>query len=267
MTMDNEIEALESELEPDDSEEVDTESDDSEGSEEQPDRLALLEAEIAALKNQTAQNIKAVKDFSAAVGRYQSLSDRLESGRGDTEKLTRELSASVTAVDKVLETILSAEDISPELRARAVEVRNRAKAEAELADLKATVEALRTAPPQREAQAAQTDLSPLEVTLNTMIMEAGFKPTVDFDWAAITEAYKGGGDGGAIKYVLDQITEKRTEAQATARRQARRTEAGQGTPRGAAPGADFTAQLEAAADKGDIDKGIELLKSIGVNPF
>ena len=257
MVNENDVEALD-ELE-DEEVEDSIEDDSTEEDSQQPDELALLKAEVAALRN---QNSKIAKDFSAAVGRYQSLVDRLESGRGDTDKLSREIASSVNAVDKVLETILSADDISPELRARALEVRRSAKAEADLDSLRAEVESLKNRKPEPVVVDTSNELSPLERTVHTMINKAGFS-IEDFNWTEANAVFSRDGDEGVVAYFTDQIVNRKVEASSTGRRQAKK-ESSKGSPRGADVGGDITSQLGDAAD-GDLDKGIALLRSMGVN--
>ena len=218
--------ALEDTQSDSDTEDIDLDTESSEDSDtdsdaQQPDRIALLEQQVAAL---ATQNTKLVRDFSAAVGRYQSLQDKLESGKGDTDKLTKQLAASLGAVETALDTILNDESVDPALRQKAQEAKTKAKAQSEIDDLKAQMEALKTAPKEiiKEIEDDSNDLSPLERVLNTMIVKAGFHPTRDFDWGEASQVFTAEGEDGVIGYFTTKISEKLAEAQTTSRRQARK---------------------------------------------
>lgn len=200
----------------------DSDTEDTTEETKQPDEIALLKQEVALLR---AQNNKTVKDFSAAVGRYQSLVDKLESGRGDTDKIARQVQSSIGAVDQVLETILGDETFSPEIRARAMAIRSSAKASTELDGLKAEIEALKNRKPEPPVAAdSAQELSPIEQLVHTMIGAASLK-IEDFDWNEAGSVYSTGGDMGVIGYFTNKIAEKRAEAQAAERRQSRKTSA------------------------------------------
>lgn len=188
---------------------------------QQPDKLALLEQEVTALKN---QNAKTVRDFNAAVGRYQSLMDKLESGKGDTDKLVTQVHSSIGAVEQVLETLLSDDSISPEVRVKAQEIRNRTKAESDVASLRAEIEALKTTKTQPVQEVQSEDLSPLERVVHTMINKAGYK-IEDFDWAEANTKYTVGGDDEVLGYFTNKIADMKAEADAASRRQTRKTNA------------------------------------------
>lgn len=204
-------------------EDTQEESEDTEEVPQQPDELALLKQEVAILRAQNAQTNKTVKDFSAAVGRYQSLMDRLESGSGDTSRLAKQVQSSIGAVDQVLDTILADENFSPEIRARAMAIRASAKATTELDDIKAELESLKNRKPEPPTQQTQQEeLSPIEQMVHTMIGASGLK-IEDFDWNEAGTVYGTQGDAGVIGYFTNKIAEKRAEAQAAERRQSRKT--------------------------------------------
>lgn len=214
------IDAPEDQVVTDAEDSEDSDAEDTAEEPKQPDELALLKQEVALLR---AQNTKTVKDFSAAVGRYQSLVDKLESGRGDTDKIARQVQSSIGAVDQVLETILADETFSPEIRARAMSIRASAKASTELDGLKLEIEALKNRKPEPPVQQTQQeDLTPIEQTVHTMINSATLK-VEDFDWNEAGTVYQTGGDAGVIGYFTNKIAEKRAEAQAAERRQSRKT--------------------------------------------
>lgn len=214
---------LEDNLDPDSDATDDTDADDSEDKAPEPevDKLALLEQQVTAL---ATQNAKLIKDFNSAVGRYQSLMDKLESGKGDTDALVRQVNSSVGAVEQVLDTILNDESVDPELRRKAAEVRSRTKADTELATIKAELEAVKTKQNTPQAE-VDDDLSPLEGMLNKMVIAAGFHPTRDFDWVEAAGVYEKDGEDAVISYFTNKIIEKKTEASATTRRQERKTNA------------------------------------------
>ena len=248
---------------PDEELDTDEELEDSDSEEtnedEQPDKLVLLEQEVAALR---AQNSKVVRDFNAAVGRYQSLMDRLESGKGDTDALVRQVNSSVGAVEQVLDTILNDESVDPELRRKAAEVRSRTKADSELATLKAQVEALQAKPVTKAIVPDDGELSPLEDMLNKMIISAGFHPTRDFDWAEAGDVFAKGGDEAVIAYFTNKIVEKKTDASATNRRQERKTNASK-TPDPAS--ATKTPEQKLGDDTLSLDERLATLRSMIAN--
>lgn len=241
------------------------EVEDSEDSDEQSgevDKLSQLEDRLAAVEG---QNTKLVRDFSSAVGRVQSLIDRLESGRQvDAERFKTQLNTAVGGVEQQLDTILSSDMVDPELRARAQQARDRLRAETEQASLKAEVAALKqavTAPRQQAPDPSQ--LSPLETNVHTMIADAGLR-IEDFDWTEANTVYGTRGEPGVYAYFTNKIAERRAESNAADRRQTKKTNAGKGSPSASGVGSDVTSKLEAAADNGDIAGGIELLRSLGV---
>lgn len=217
------IDAPENEVEdPDVADSNDSDTEDSTEEVQQPDEMALLKQEVALLK---AQNTKVAKDFSAAVGRYQSLLDRFDSGKGDTDKLAKQVQSSIGAVDQVIDTILGDENFSPEIRARAQAIRASARANTELDGIKAELEALKNRKPEPPTQQTQQeDLSPIEQMVHTMINSSGLKID-DFDWNEAGTVYGSTGDAGVIGYFTNKIAEKRAEAQAAERRQSRKTSA------------------------------------------
>jgi hypothetical protein len=227
---------------------------------EPPDELALLKEEIASLRTQNAQQSKAVKDFSAAVGRYQSLIDKMEAGRGDTDKLARQLAASVGGVEQVIDTILADPNIDPEVRARALAARDSTKANAKLASLEAEIEALKNKPePVQEVQS--NELTVLERTVHTMINRSGLQ-IEDFNWTEANLVYsQTGSEAEIISYFTNKIAEKKAESTAAERRQARKASAGKPAPKGADNAGDIATQLENAKD---LDEGVEMLRKLGV---
>lgn len=247
---------------------LDEEVDDSEDSEEQSgevDRLAQLEARLTSMEG---QNVKLVRDFSSAVGRVQSLIDRLESGRQyDTERLKTQINSAVGGVEKQLDTILESDIVDPEIRARAQQARDRLRAETEQAQMKAEVEALKAVVAQRQQpQQPAVDpsqLSPLEVNVHTMIADANLKID-DFDWTEANSIYAQRGEPGVYAYFTNKIAERKAEATAAERRQVKKTNAGKGSPSASGTGGDVTSKLASAAESGNIAEGIELLRSLGV---
>jgi len=243
------------------------EYEDSEDSEEQSgevDRLAQLEERLASIEG---QNTKLIRDFSASVGRVQSLIDRVESGRQyDTERLRTQISSAVGGVEKQLDTILESDAIDPEIRARAQQARDRLRADTEQAQNKAEIEALKAAVlyRQQQPQVDPNQLTPLETNVHTMIAEAGMK-IEDFDWQEANTVLSRRGEPGVYTYFTNKIAERKSEATAADRRQAKKRSAGNGTPSGSGVGGDMTSKLAAAADSGDIAGGIELLRSLGVS--
>lgn len=244
----------------------DTEVEDSEDSEEQSgevDRLAQLEARLTSMEG---QNVKLVRDFSSAVGRVQSLIDRLESGRQyDTERLKTQINSAVGGVEKQLDTILESDIVDPEIRARAQQARDRLRAETEQAQMKAEVEALKAVMVQRQQQPVvdPSQLSPLEVNVHTMIADANLKID-DFDWNEANSIYAQRGEPGVYAYFTNKIAERKAEATAAERRQVKKTNAGKGSPSASGTGGDVTSKLASAAESGNIAEGIELLRSLGV---
>jgi len=243
---------LEDEDTPDDEEVSDSE--DSEEQSGEVDRLAQLEERLA---NVEGHSIKLVRDFSAAVGRVQSLVDRLESGRQyDAERFKTQLSTAVGSVEKQLDTILESDIVDPEIRARAQQARDRLRAETEQASTRAEIEALKAVLTQSR-QAPPVDpnqLTPLETNVHTMIADAGLKID-DFDWEEANNVYSRRGEPGVYAYFTSKIAERKTEATAAERRQAKKVSAGK-NPTASGTGGDTASKLAAAADSGDIAGGV-----------
>ena len=242
------------------------EVEDSEDSEEQSGEIDKLAQLVERLANIEGRNNQLVKDFSSAVGRVQSLVDRLESGRQvDAERFKSQLNTAVGSVEQQLDTILASDMVDPEIRAKAQQARDRLRAEAEQATMKAEIEALKsTVTEQRQPQADPNQLSPVEYNVHTMIAEAGLK-IEDFDWTEANAVYGSRGEPGVYAYFTNKIAERKADATAAERRQAKKTSAGKGSPSASGVGGDITSKLTAAADNGDIAGGIELLRSLGVS--
>lgn len=256
--MPDEDEFLPDELEDELTDEVE-DSEDPEGQTE--DKFALFEQRIAGIE---AQNTKLVSDFAASVGRVQSLITRLESGReGDTERLQKQVNSAVSTVESQLDVILSSEAVDPEIRARAQQARDRMRAEADVASLRDEVAQLKNRPAVVQPQQTN-DLSPIEQNVHAMIFEAGMK-LEDFDWEEARGVGSRRGEPGIYSYFTNKIAEQKAELAATERRQARKTNAGRGAPNGAGVGGDMASKLEAAVDSGNLDEGVALLRSLGVN--
>lgn len=241
------------------------EVEDSEDTDEQSgelDKLAQFEERLAAIEGQST---KLVRDFSSAVGRVQSLVDRLESGRQvDAERFKTQLNTAVGSVEQQLDTILASDMVDPELRAKAQQARDRLRAETEQASLKAEMAALRAAVTTQRQAPDPNQLSPIEVNVHTMIADAGLKID-DFDWDEANTVYGTRGEPGVYAYFTNKIAERKTEATAADRRQSKKVSAGK-QPQGSQAGAgDLAARMEHALDTGNLDDGVAILKSLGVN--
>jgi hypothetical protein len=262
--VDENVEALD---EVDDDEELLEEVDDADGIEpdEQPDeKLALLEQRLAVVEG---QNSKLVRDFTASVGRVQSLIDRVESGRtADTAKLTKQVSSAVGAVEQQLDAILASDIVDPEIRARAQQARDRMRAETDLASLRDEITELKNRPAVIPPTPVSNELSPLERNVHTMIAEANLK-IEDFDWDEANAVLGSRGEPGIYAYFTNKIAEQKQETAASGRRQARKASAGSGTPTGAGAGGDVASKLEHALDSGNLDDAVAQLQKLGVNPF
>lgn len=256
--MPDEDELLPEDLEDESTDEVE-DSDETEG--QADDKFALFEQRIAGLE---ATNAKLVSDFSASVGRVQSLITRLESGRGeDTERLQKQVNSAVSTVESQLDVILASEMVDPEIRARAQQARDRMRAEADVASLRDEVTQLRNRPPVI-IPPVTNELSPTEQNVHAMIFEAGMK-LEDFDWEEARGVVSRRGEPGVYSYFTNKIAEHKAEQAATERRQARKTSAGKGAPAAAGTSGDIASRLEASVDGGNLDDGVALLRSLGVN--
>ena len=250
----------------DDEDDLVEEPDDIEEDEEQPDeKLALLEQRLAAVEG---QNSRLVRDFTASVGRVQSLVDRIESGRSaDTEKLQRQLSSAVGAVEQQLDAVLASDIVDPEIRQRAQQARDRMRAETELASLRDEVTELKNRPAVTpQVPPPSTGLSPLEQNVHAMIADASLT-LEDFDWDEARAVLERRGEPGIYSYFTNKIAEQKQETAAAGRRQAKKTNAGNGTPSGAGPGNDTASKLEHAMDSGNLDDAVAQLQKLGINPF
>lgn len=261
---DNDVETLPEDLEDETTEDEVEDSDELEG--QSDDRYAQLEQRLAAIEG---QNSKLVNDFTASVGRMQSLMDRLDAGRqGDTVKLQKQLDTAVGAVEHQLDVVLASDTIDPDVRQRAQAVRDKMRAEAELASLRDEVDGLKTRPQTQAPAPLTTDdvLRRAETNTHAMIQNAGLQ-LEDFNWTEAQAIFATHGETGVYTYFTNKIAEHRAEQVATERRQARKTNAGK-TPEatGTASG-DIASRLEKSVDGGNLNDGVALLRELGVNPF
>ena len=216
---------------PDEDEEEESPDQDPNASSEQQTGVSLeqLATEVATLKTQST---KAMRDFSAAVGRLNSLYTKLESGRGDTVTTVNQLNAQVKAVDGMLAAVLEDEGLDPKVRAKAAEVRSKVTGDSELANLKAEIDALKNGDKeQRQAPPADTAF---EQSIVDEIESYGLSPDdPTFDWKGeATSLLMGQGPGATRTYFRTKIKELLASGGAADRRQERKKAAGEKVPAG-----------------------------------
>lgn len=194
---------------------------DSGETENQPEGLTLekLAAEVAMLRQSQA---KTLRDFNAAVGRVQSVVSRIDSGRGDTDQLTKQLRSQIGAVDKAIDAILEDETMSPEIKERARAARSNAAATSELEDIKAQLEALKN-PAKPDAPDDSAVLS-FEDSIVEEIESYGLDPDdAAFDWKGeATQIMLTKGADETRKYFRRKVKDILAEKAAAERRQSRK---------------------------------------------
>ena len=226
---------------PDDDEEyadTDAEADDSADtppSEEQSvDKVAALEAQVAAL---SAQNRQASQDFSTAVGRYNSILAKLNSGQGNSDAAVRQLYSQLVEMNESLDAVLSDETLDPKVREKAFAARNSAASKAKLEALEAEIAAIRSgrydSPPPAAPQAASADpILSFEDGLVSEIESYGLNPDDPaFDWKGqATQLLTTQGAAATQKYIRGVISSLLKESGASDRRQARKESGGGKVP-------------------------------------
>lgn len=184
--------------------------------------LEELATQVATLKD---QNTKAARDFQAAVGRMQALYAKIESGKGDTDKLVQQLAAQMRQVDGALEVVLEDDVLDASVREKVKQARTKATSEHDLASLKAEIESLKTA---REAPAVATDdsIRAFEEAIVEEIESYGLSPNdAVFDWTGeASTILKTSGIGATQKYFRSKI-KAALEAKLAAERRQERKEA------------------------------------------
>lgn len=205
--------------------------DESSTEEEGPDELATLKAEVALLRT---QNTRALNEAKSAIGRYQALQAKVESGSAATEAEAKRLNGAVSAVNEALDALLDDESLSPEVKARVRQVRDSKQRASEVDALRAEIDALKNPPKREEEPRGQDELTPIERQVHRMINAAGLK-IEDFDWDQAKVHYTLNGDDGVISYFTEQIVQKKTSSASKPKAlDEKKANAGPGAPRGSA---------------------------------
>lgn len=202
---------------------VDDDSTDSDNQDNTDSALTLekLSSEVAELRS---QNVQAVRNFNLQVGRLQSLVAKIDSGRGDTDKLITQFNSQVSAVDGAINAILEDETLAPDIKAKVAQARIKANSDSELATLKAEMAAIKTgsiAPP------TTGELS-LEASIVEEIESFGLNPDDDtFDWKGeASNVLTTKGPAATRTYFRTKIKEMLAAQSATERREERKQAAG-----------------------------------------
>lgn len=170
--------------------------------------LETLQAEVASLR---AAQTKQVTDFTAAVGRYQSLEARVAARGGDADVLV-ELRSRQEAMDEALKAVLDDETVSPAIKARAQAAFDKQTAAAATARDTAQqkrIEALETAQRGGASGGAQAAaVSPFERGVLTAIEAADLDPDDPaFDWAGKASEAVLKGEAAGLAYFKAKIKE------------------------------------------------------------
>lgn len=237
-------------------EEVLDETDDS--TEEDP--LTVFEQRIAALEQLQRQSVTEIR---SAVGRVQSLSAKLEKTNdpGVEAKLRTELSGVSELLGLVTDSI--DESILPQdVKRRVADARAATRTQVADAEINRRVAAaVESAMPVVTANAS--DPNRIEAAVISQIRSLGLDDTDPaFDWGQAAQLLNTQGEQAMWSYfgtVEKQLLSSTTEGpQRRPRSQAPRAA-------GTAASVDIADQLEAANEAGDLNKGIELLRSMGIN--
>ncbi len=202
--------------------------------------LATLKAEVAALRN---LNTSQSRDLIAAVGRLQSLADKVEQTPADDPRVAG-LTAQMEAANEMLDALLDDEAVDPKVKERAQRARSNVQAKTdrqELEALKREVAAMK-APKSTPAPDAGLTKSSFEVGVETAILAAGLDPDdALFDWGGeATRLLRSQGPAVALTYFKTQIAAGLEAKAAAGRRQGRKTAGGTQTT----PGGDGTDPLD-----------------------
>lgn len=191
--------------------------------------LEALQADIAELKANHASQTRALSAFNSNVGRVQSIVERLEAGKGDTEGLLKRLASQMGALDESVDAILDDENIDDRVKEKARSVRTKAAASSELENLKAQIEELKAAKP---APSSPTGTGNFEQEMVDMI--EGFDLDPDdkaFDWTGeASKLLSEKGEAETRKYFRKTVKDILEAKAAAARRQERKESDGGKVP-------------------------------------
>lgn len=221
--------------------------------EELQTRVNALEAELR------AANTKNSRDLIAAIGRVQSLQQKVDAGSPDAANVAS-LRTQMTAVNEMLDAVLDDETVDPKVKARATAARTKAQGVAEqerITAMQAEIDALKN--PKAPSEPAENAPTSFEAGVVTAIEAAGLDPDDElFDWKGeASTILTTQGPKAALAYFKKQIAAG-LEAKATAgRRQTKKDAAG---TQGARPSGDASDQLDPSRSAEDRYK---YLKSIG----
>lgn len=189
--------------------------------------VAALQREVEQLRNRDSA---LDRDLKAAIGRFQSSIDKLSSGRGDSDKIAVQAQSQFEAVNAAMDALLQDETIAPETRARVQQQRDRAKADSELAAMKAQLEALTNASnAQQDSGPASNPTYGLQTELEEWIADEELDPNDPiFDWKGeATVLLRNEGEAAVRRYFRRKINEAKADRDAADRRQDRKTSAGE----------------------------------------
>lgn len=226
-----------------------------------PDPVASLKAEVAALKSQLEKPAW-VNDLKTIEGRIRSAEARLQKTEDPTARATlqRELEAKLAESNELIATMLAGLDdsafIDPSVKQRAQSVLNETREKQREAAL---IERIRSesapAPVQQppESQTFTSEHLTFEALWEDRIRDEGFDPDGD-DWKAIwpqvgTLFRTGATTADASNLMKSHLKELKDErAAARTRTQAKRS-AGGGSPRGAGVAADILSDPNRSRDE------------------
>lgn len=237
----------------------DDSSDDDQNPDLTPERLL---ARVEALE---AANATHARNLTAAIGRYQKLQAKIDSG-DDSTKTLRELRAASTASQAAIDAILEDEAIDPAVKARARAARQQAASDSEKQELLDRLDRLENKRPDPtsddEDDTSPPAVSPFERELWSMITSFGLEITDPvFDWKGeATRILTTQGQDAARAYFTTKIREKLEGTQSSERRQQRKRAAApaNGTP----PAGSLRNELDASRPLEDRLKHLQSLGAI-----
>lgn len=182
--------------------------------------LETLQADIAELKANNANQTRALSAFNSNVGRVQSIVERLEAGKGDTEGLLKRLASQMGVLDESIDAILDDENIDDRVKEKARSVRSKAAASSELEYLKSQIEELKVARPATAPAAGPS----FEEEIVDMIRGFDLDPDDKaFDWAGeASKLLSEKGEAETRKYFRKTVKDMLETKAAAARRQVRK---------------------------------------------
>lgn len=252
----------EEELTPEDSQVEETEVEETEVEETPEDsQVALIEKRIAALEQ---AQLNSVTEIRRAVGRVQSLADQLNKVNDPQKeaKLRTELAGVSDLLSLVTDSI--DETILPrDVKRKVADAQAATRAAAVDADIARRV-AEATAAAQPVAAVPGLDANALEAAVVAQIRGLGLNDTDPaFDWGRATQILASQGQSAMWSYFAE-VEKTLLEQQAPTGPQRRPKTA---APKTVTPAAnsDITSQLEAAADSGNLDAAVKLLRELGIN--